>query len=118
VTKGDEWNIDVLCSGIRSLVALLLITYAYAMVMHRKWWERIVIFAAAIPIAIIANGFRITSILVVGLINRTFAAETWHNYSGFFSFGAALGLLLLFSFIMRCGIRALRPKVKITRVGD
>jgi exosortase len=112
-----KWVVDDGCSGLRSLVALLLISYCYGMVMHRKWWERIVVFAAAMPIAMIANGFRITSILVVALINRTFAAGTWHSYSGFFSFGAALALLMLLSFIMRRGIRALKPKVKVTQVG-
>ena len=117
-SKGGEWKVNEHCSGIRSLVALMLISYGYAMVVHKKWGERLVIFAAAIPIAILANGVRITTILIVAQINHTFAAETWHNYSGFFSFGAALALLMLLSFIMRHGIRALRPKVKITRVGE
>jgi len=114
--KWGKWKINDGCSGIRSLVALMLISYGYAMVMHRKWLERFVIFAAAIPIAIIANGVRITSILIVAQINHTFAAETWHNYSGFFSFGAALALLMLLSFIMRKGVSALKPKVTVTRV--
>ncbi|HWB03513.1 MAG TPA: exosortase/archaeosortase family protein [Verrucomicrobiales bacterium] len=113
-----EWQVDDGCSGLRSLVALMLISYAYGMVIHRKWWERIVVFAAAIPIAIVANGFRITSILVVAQISQKFAGATWHNYSGFFSFGAALALLMLLSFVMRQGVRALKPKLKVTRVGD
>lgn len=115
--KWGKWKVNDGCSGIRSLVALMLISYGYAMVMHKSWLERIVIFAAAIPIAIVANGVRITSILVVAQINHTFAAETWHNYSGFFSFGAALALLMVLSFVMRKGFRALRPKVTVTRVG-
>jgi exosortase len=116
--RWGDWQINEGCSGLRSLVALMLISYAYAMVVHRKWVERFVIFAAALPIAMVANGVRITSILIVAGIDQTFAAETWHNYSGFFSFGAALALLMLLSFVMRSGIRALRPKVKITRVGE
>jgi exosortase len=111
------WKVDDGCSGLRSLVALMLISYVYGMVVHRKWWERIVVFAAAIPIAIVANGFRITSILVVAQLSHTFAAATWHDYSGFFSFAAALALLMLLSFIMRRGVRALKPKVKVTQVG-
>ncbi len=112
-----EFQVDDGCSGIRSLVALMLISYAYAMVVHRKWMERFIIFAAALPIAIVANGVRITSILIVANIDPKFAAETWHNYSGFFSFGAAFGLLMLLSFVMRKGIRALRPQTTVTRIG-
>jgi exosortase len=116
--EGGSFSVNDGCSGLRSLVALMLISYAYAMVVHRKWWERFVIFAAAIPIAMVANGVRITTILIVAQINRTFATGTWHNYSGFFSFAAALGLLMLLSFIMRQGVRALRPPVKVTRIGE
>ena len=116
--KWGSFKVNEGCSGLRSLVALLLISYAYAMVVHKKWWERIVIFASALPIAMVANGVRITTILIVAQINHTFAAETWHTYSGFFSFGAALALLMLLSFVMRQGIRALKPKIKITRVGE
>lgn len=116
--KWGDFRVDDGCSGIRSLVALMLISYCYAMVVHKKWTERFVIFAAALPIAIVANSVRITSILIVANINHTFASETWHNYSGFFSFGAAFALLMLLSFVMRKGVRALRPKAVVTRVGE
>jgi exosortase len=116
--SGGSFKVNDGCSGLRSLVALMLISYAYAMVVHKRWRERIVIFATALPIAMVANGVRITSILIVAQISHTVATETWHNYSGFFSFGAALALLMLLSFIMRQGFRALKPKVKITRVGE
>lgn len=115
---GGELLVDMGCSGIRSFMALMLISYAYAMVVHKKWTERIIIWALTLPIAMVANGVRITSILVIAQWNRDFATGTWHNYSGFFSFGAALALLMLLSFIMRQGLRALRPKVTVTRVGD
>lgn len=111
-----SWEIDEGCSGIRSLVALMLVTYIYALIVHKKWWERLFIFAACIPIAIIANAVRVTSILVVARQNLEFAKSTWHDYSGFLSFGAALGLLMLLSAVIRQGLRALKPKVTVTRV--
>ncbi len=111
-----NWEIDEGCSGIRSIVALTLVTYVYGMTAHRKWKERAVIFAACIPIAILANAVRVTSILVVARINVDFAKTTWHDYSGFMSFGAALFLLMVLSKVMRQGLKALRPKVTVTRV--
>lgn len=69
--SGGSFKVNEGCSGLRSLVALMLISYAYAMVVHKKWWERIVIFAAALPIAMVANGVRITTILIVAQINHT-----------------------------------------------
>ena len=117
---GDKgsWEIDEGCSGIRSVVALTLVTYVYGMIVHKKWSERLIIFAACIPVAILANSVRVTSILIVArLISTDFAKTTWHDYSGFMSFGAALALLILVSTVMRHGLKALRPKVKITQVG-
>lgn len=111
-----SWEIDEGCSGIRSIVALTLVTYVYGMIVHKKWSERLVIFAACIPIAILANAVRVTSILVVARINVNFAKTTWHDYSGFMSFGAALALLMLLSTVMRHGLRALKPKVRVTKV--
>jgi exosortase len=112
----SELIVDDGCSGIRSLMALLLVSYIYGMVAHRRWRERAIIFLAAMPVAVIANGFRITSILLLTLVNRDFALNTWHDLSGFFSFGAALACLLVLSAVIRGGIRALRPKVKVTTV--
>lgn len=111
-----NWEIDEGCSGIRSIVALTLVTYVYGMIVHKRWSERLVIFAACIPIAILANAVRVTSILIVARINVNFAKTTWHDYSGFMSFGAALALLMLLSTVMRQGLKALRPKVTVTRV--
>ena len=111
-----DWEIDEGCSGIRSIVALTLVTYVYGIIAHKKWSERLVIFAACIPIAILANGVRVTSILIVARINVQFAKTTWHDYSGFMSFGAALALLMMLSTVMRHGLRALKPKVKVTHV--
>jgi exosortase len=114
---GGQLQVDDGCSGIRSFMALMLISYAYAFVVHKKWSERLVIWALTLPIAIVANGVRITSILIMAQVNRKFATGLWHDYSGFFSFAAALALLMLLSFIMRKGLKALRPKVTVTRVG-
>lgn len=111
-----SWEIDAGCSGIRSIVALTLVTYVYGMIVHKKWSERLVIFAACIPIAILANAVRVTSILVVARINVQFAKSTWHDYSGFMSFGAALSLLMILSTVMHKGVKALRPKVKVTKI--
>lgn len=111
-----SWEIDEGCSGIRSLVALMLVTYVYGMIVHKKWSERLLIFAVCIPVAIVANAVRVTSILVVAKDHFEFAKTTWHDYSGFLSFGAALGLLMLLSAVMRQGLRVLKPKVKVTKI--
>ncbi len=110
-----DWQIDDGCSGIRSLVALLLIAYIYGMTAHQSWKERIIIFCMALPVAILSNAARITSILIVAKIHKKFGQETWHHASGFFSFGAALAILIFISAVMKKGMGVFRPKIRITQ---
>lgn len=113
---GNNWDVDEGCSGIRSLIALTLVTYIYGMLMHKSWRDRLIIFAMCIPIAMVANMFRIFSIVQVGRVDQKFASGAWHDSSGFLSFAVALLLLMLISKILNEGLRSLRPKVKVTRV--
>ena len=103
--KGD-FDVDEGCSGIRSLMALLLIAFVYGYFIHREGWKRAVIFLSAIPLAIVANILRIFSILIVAdKISVDFAQTIYHDKIGFFSFAIALGLLLLLSKILATGLK-------------
>lgn len=49
------------CSGLRMLTVFLALCGAVAMLINKPLWERILIFASAVPIAIAVNALRITS---------------------------------------------------------
>lgn len=49
------------CSGLRMLTVFLALCTAVAMIIDRPLWERIFIFASAVPIAVAVNVLRITS---------------------------------------------------------
>lgn len=101
--KGD-FDVDEGCSGIRSLMALLLIAFVYGYFIHAEPWKRTVVFLSAIPLAIVANILRIFSILIVAdKISVDFAQTIYHDKVGFFSFAIALGLLLLLSKLLATG---------------
>jgi exosortase len=85
------------CSGIRSLMALLMISAAWAYVARMKFWKRAVLFLSAIPLAIFGNILRITSIFVIAEYgDAKWARETWHDWSGLLLFyPISIGLLLV-----------------------
>lgn len=113
---GGDFHVDEGCSGIRSLTALMLIAFVYGYFYHKEMWKRLVIFAAALPIAIVTNILRIFSIVVVArCINETFAKTVYHDYSGFVSFGIGLGFLMLLSQILAKGRRWRKEEFVITR---
>lgn len=95
----DTFNIVGGCSGIRSLMALLMFSVAWGYLAGKlALWKRVLLGLSAIPLAMLANAFRVASIFVCAeYINPAFAGKTWHDWSGLiFFFPASLaGLMLL-----------------------
>ncbi len=95
---GDWKPLDIAtgCSGIRSLMALLMISSAWAYVAKIKTWQKVVLFSSALPLAIIGNALRVTSIFVIAEYgDAEWAAGTWHDWSGLLLFYPFSLLLLL-----------------------
>lgn len=106
-TAGQGFAMDVAdaCSGIRSIMALMALTAAYAYVFRQRNWERWLLFLMSVPIAAMANIGRIVTIAIVA---RFFGQETgmkiYHDYSGYLVFVLAVLLVI--------GINALMDKAK------
>lgn len=116
----DRWQfeVDTGCSGIRSLVALTLIAAIYGHLTQDRLWKKIVLIVAALPLAVLANAGRVTTIVLIAeFINAKFASSTWHNWSGFIFF-LAFGLsgLLLLSMLINGGFTKRKRKSVRTRV--
>jgi exosortase len=94
----NSWGFDIAegCSGIRSLVAIIMLTAIYAHIFERVWWKKAILLAFSIFFAIIANVGRIfTIVLIAKLGYPELAGGIYHEYSGFISFPVALGAMLL-----------------------
>jgi exosortase len=98
------------CSGLNSLIALTALTVLVAYVMDGSLRNRLALVAVAMPLAIVGNILRISSLLYVA---RYFGAETafifYHDYSGPGFFLVVIGLMLPMTRVLRCG--SLRPEV-------
>lgn len=87
--KGDWEPLEIAkgCSGIRSLMALLMISAAWAYVAKIRLWQKAVLFMSALPLAIIGNALRVTSIFVIAENgDAEWARTTWHDWSGMLLF--------------------------------
>ena len=86
-----RFDVAAPCSGLKSLVSLTALSFAFAYLSQKENWKRLVIIAFAIPIALIANVCRI---IMLGLIAVVFGKEAalgcFHGFSGFFLFTFAL----------------------------
>jgi exosortase len=106
-----KWNfqVDEGCSGIRSLVALTLIAAIYGHLTQDKLWKKILLIASALPLAVLANAGRVSTIVLIAeFIDVKFAASTYHNWSGFVFF-LLFGLsgLLFLAFLINGGLKKL-----------
>jgi exosortase len=92
----DKARIGVVeaCSGIRMLMIFFALSTAVAILSRRPLWERLLIVASAVPIALIANVARIT---VTGILHETVSSEAanlvFHDLAGWLMM--PLGLVLL-----------------------
>ncbi len=95
------FNIAEGCSGIRSLMAMVMLTTIYVHLTQTKLWKKAVILLCSIGFAIIGNAGRIVSIFMVAkYVNPNFAGNQYHEVSGYISFPIALGAMLLLSRIL------------------
>lgn len=89
------------CSGIRSLMALTTVTAAYAYVTQHAQWKRWVLFLSAMPLAVLGNMARVTSIaLVAQVYGQELASKTYHEYSGYIVFGVALSAMVIIGLLL------------------
>ena len=96
--KGDWKPLSIAhgCSGIRSLMALLMISAAWAYMANMAMWKRILLFLSAFPLAIVGNALRVISIFVIAEYgDAEWASTTWHDWSGLLLFYPFSLLLLL-----------------------
>ncbi|MEK7950857.1 exosortase/archaeosortase family protein [Luteolibacter soli] len=114
----DKWeplSIDKGCGGIRSLMALIMISSVWAYLAPISLWKKAILCLAAFPLAILGNMLRLTSIFVISEYgNHAFAAGTWHDWSGLLLFyPISLVMLLGVHSVLEGGLPWRRPRKKL-----
>jgi exosortase len=85
------------CSGIRSLVSLLMLGLVLGYFTERRIGARVLITLAAVPIAILANAVRVAGTgLASEWVSPAAADGFFHTFSGWLMFVVAFAGLLLF----------------------
>lgn len=99
IARGQEFALEVAdpCSGIRSMFALMMVGALYGYVTLKKSWQWLLVWAAAVPLAIAGNVVRILLLLagsrLLGseiAIGRDGGTSTFHFVAGVAVFVVAL----------------------------
>jgi exosortase len=105
-----HFTIDEGCSGIRSLMAIAMLSAIYGHFTQDRLWKKLAIFAAAIVFAIIGNTGRLVSIMIMArFFGQDLAGGPYHWISGYLSFPFALAAMVLFGKLLNLGSRKAKP---------
>lgn len=79
-----QYDVAAACGGMRSLIAISLISISYGFLAFRSPWKRLIMVAASLPLAVIGNVVRLSFIVAAGEIGGQKMGEAVHD-SGFLS---------------------------------
>lgn len=97
-----SFDVAAECSGIRSFTALLAITTIFSVLTMRTFWKRAVMIVATIPLALICNVMRITTIILAANTFKSPAAGKFvDDWFGYVTYGVAIGGVLLLGRLLR-----------------
>jgi exosortase len=89
------------CSGLRSLMSLLALAVIFAYMTQRVPWKLSCLIVSAVPIAIVANAFRIWGTGILSYLYGVQAAEGfYHAFAGWLVFVVAFVLLAIEGFVL------------------
>lgn len=95
-----QYDVAPACSGIRSLITILVLTIIYGFMSFTTWWKRGLTIGIAIPLAVVGNVVRITGVIVVAEAFGQDAGLLFHDYAGFVTFGLAFAGVLTLGYFL------------------
>jgi exosortase A len=94
VIPTGNWSVVEACSGVRYLIASLMVGTLYAYLTYRSLGRRLIFVAAAVAVPIVANWVRAYLIVMLGHISgNKLAAGADHLVYGWAFFGVVIALL-------------------------
>jgi len=75
-----QYEVAAACSGLRSVVAILCLSTVYGFVTFEKNWKRMLMIAAAFPLAVVGNVIRMMFIIVAAEISGQSAGNYVHEH--------------------------------------
>ena len=98
----DQIVMGDVCSGLRSLIALIAFGALFAYVAKLSLARRLILFAAAVPISLLANMWRVVTLTFIACHFGSEATHGWvHDFTGYGIFAVAFVLFFAFERFLR-----------------
>ena len=90
------------CNGLRMVTAFFVIGGLVALLVKRAWWEKLIVFASSLPVALLCNTVRLT---VTAIAFTTLDGEKWkgvfHDFGGYAMMPLALAAVVAELWLLR-----------------
>jgi len=93
-------NVAEACSGLRMLAAFVALGVAVAFYTERPRWQRIIMVLMTVPIAVLVNVGRVTSLGLLHLVDEELARGDVHKFVGLIMLIPALMLFVLLGWVL------------------
>lgn len=101
-----SFSIGLACSGINTLIALLAVSSLFIYLLKCPLLKKYALFCITIPIAVVANIIRVTSIILIAdHYGADVTMKLFHDLSSPFLFIIAFIFLITLSKLMKCTIK-------------
>ncbi len=84
------------CNGLRMITAFFVISGLVVLLAKREWWEKLLVLASSLPIALLCNTIRLT---ITAIAFTILTGEHWekifHDFGGYAMMPLALGMVVL-----------------------
>lgn len=84
------------CNGLRMIMAFFVIGGLVVLLIRRTWWEKLIVLASSLPIALLCNSIRLT---ITAIAFTMLSGEHWekifHDFGGYAMMPLALGAIVL-----------------------
>jgi exosortase len=89
------------CSGMRSTMTLCALGVAVAFISDRPWWQRVIMIASCIPIAVFSNFIRVTVTCILHIfVDPKYATGTYHTILGLVTLLIAFGIFSVLGWLL------------------
>jgi exosortase len=77
-------GVDEACNGLRMVTAFVVISSLVALLVKRSWWEKLIVLASSVPIALVCNTVRLTiTAIACTMFNHENLVEFFHDFGGY-----------------------------------
>jgi exosortase len=115
ITIGDtDVEVAMACNGLRMVTAFLIITALVVLLVKRAWWEKLIVLASSLPIALLCNTLRLTVTAICFTVLRDeYVEELSHDFGGYAMMPVALALVVGELWLLR---RLVTPPMEVKPV--